>query len=766
MWNSFGPTTDDSGRPGLGVGYTHDGIRQILVLDSNTSDILGQETVTLDLCNAHCMDGLRGAIDRRVPEHGSVGREPRRVFAVADSNPPKGPTSIEPPAPLGGDVSATPGSVPGPDVEADQPHSGRHPRRGLQGLLAFGSYLLVAFLLYAVPVLGRFGSVFAGKGGGDAKIYVWALAWWPHAFSQGINPFFTNVVWAQTGTNLAWVTSLPGPGVALWPATHLFGPVAALNLATVLAPALAAWATYLVCRRAVSGFWPALAGGYLFGFSSYMVVELQGHINLFLIFTVPLAVYLVIRDADGSMPWWRFIPLLAVDLAFLFATSTEVFASVAFFGAFAMLGALAFTPGARKRLVQTSLRILAALAAAGVLLAPILFYVARNVPTGPLRPVAQGSSSLDAASLLIPKQATLIGGEMFRRYSARFAGSPEMGAYLGPALIVILVIIALTMLRDRITRLSLLFALFAAVCSLGTILHAGGWTSSIPLPWKVFVQLPLLQNALPSRFTMYMWLGIAVAVARWLDAPARRAPTEQAEGSPSPVDLAVPGPRVWWRFGLVAIAGVMLLPNIALPSLHGAAGSPAFFTQGLYHRYLQPGETIVFIHPGKGDEMLAQVDAHFSFKLAQGHTGIAPPPFRGSPGFSQIDKGIPTGLTPTVLSEFLNLHRVTAVVVQDSVAGLWRPLLTGTLRVQPVAVGGVEVYQAPPGQLGFQFGGSVRVGALAPAGHLMNLLYGHQTIPHAVRRESADPAGSRADPSTSTPVWAVPRPGRYPTQPG
>ena len=98
------------------------------------------------------------------------------------------------------------------EIETDAPSS---PHRRRDGLLAFGAYLLVSFLLYAVPVLGRFGTVFAGKGGGDAKIYVWALAWWPHALSHGINPFLTKDVWAPTGTNLAWVTSLPGPGVAL-----------------------------------------------------------------------------------------------------------------------------------------------------------------------------------------------------------------------------------------------------------------------------------------------------------------------------------------------------------------------------------------------------------------------------------------------------------------------------------------------------------------------------------------------------------------------
>ena len=66
----------------------------------------------------------------------------------------------------------------------------------------------------------------------EAATRVWprrVLGWWPHAITNGVNPLHPTVVWAPTGVNMAWVTGLPGPSLAAWPITALFGPVVSLN---------------------------------------------------------------------------------------------------------------------------------------------------------------------------------------------------------------------------------------------------------------------------------------------------------------------------------------------------------------------------------------------------------------------------------------------------------------------------------------------------------------------------------------------------------
>ena len=164
-----------------------------------------------------------------------------------------------------------------------------------------------------------------GEGSGDSKLYVWDLAWWPHAIASGLSAFHPTVIWAPSGANMAWVTGLPGPALALFPITWLFGGVVASNVLAILAPALGGWAAFLLCREVSGRLWPSFAGGYLFGFSTYEVGQMHGHANLFTVFPVPLAAYLVVRFAKGSLTRRHFVWLLAAVLVAEFSISTEVF---------------------------------------------------------------------------------------------------------------------------------------------------------------------------------------------------------------------------------------------------------------------------------------------------------------------------------------------------------------------------------------------------------------------------------------------------------
>lgn len=582
-------------------------------------------------------------------------------------------TTNLPPTP---DVLAEPDPPARPDAdltETPPSESTRHPR-ARQGLVAFGAYLLVSFLLYGLPVLRNYASTFVGKGAGDGRIFLWSFAWWPHAFSTGVSPVVTHAIFEPAGLNLAWASSIPGPAILMWPITRAFGPMVSMNLVTLLAPVLAAWGAYLVCRRVSSRFWPALLGGYLFGFSSYMTEQLTGHVNLFFIFPVPLAVYLVIRRIDKTLPVGRFVIGLGLLLVLLFSISTEVFATFAFFGGLALLGALAFAKGQRASMAATIGWTTGGFLVAAFILFPLLTFVLKGAPAGPIRPVIFGTSANDAVSFLIPRQGTLIGGATFRRYTVGTLGSPpEQGAYLPLPIIGVLIAAAWALRRDRIGRLALAFAGIAALFSLGTYLHVGG-QQSIPLPWTPFAHLPILQDALPSRFTMFAWLGIAVVAARWMDR------TEHP----------------WRRVGVVALGAVMLLPNIALPAVHTPLEVPAFFSDPQdYRRYIPEDHTIAYVHSDKGGEMLAQIQAHFWFRLAQGHTGPTPVAFRGL-AYHAIDSGDPTGLTPPVLRAFLLSHKVSTVVLADGLAGSWDQILHAATGANPVAIGGVHVYAMGP----------------------------------------------------------------------
>ena len=62
-------------------------------------------------------------------------------------------------------------------------------------------------------------------------------------------------------------------------------------------------------------FAPALFGGFVFGFSPYLICKLLGDIDLALVPMLPLAVYLTLRALDGTMRRRTFIVLLALVLS-------------------------------------------------------------------------------------------------------------------------------------------------------------------------------------------------------------------------------------------------------------------------------------------------------------------------------------------------------------------------------------------------------------------------------------------------------------------
>jgi len=85
------------------------------------------------------------------------------------------------------------------------------------------AYLAVSFLYLGVPVVAHPQRDLIGYGV-DPDLFVWMLAWWPHAILHGQNPIVTHAIWWPTGVNLAWTGSVPGLALLASPLTLSFGP--------------------------------------------------------------------------------------------------------------------------------------------------------------------------------------------------------------------------------------------------------------------------------------------------------------------------------------------------------------------------------------------------------------------------------------------------------------------------------------------------------------------------------------------------------------
>ena len=117
----------------------------------------------------------------------------------------------------------------------------------------------------------------------------------------GGNPVLTHLLWTPEGSDLAWTTAIPGLALPLAPVTVLAGPIVAYNLAALLLPTAAAFGGFLLCRQLTHAFWPSFVGGYLFGFSSYMLGQELGHPHLTAAFAVPLTALLLLRYLAGEL---------------------------------------------------------------------------------------------------------------------------------------------------------------------------------------------------------------------------------------------------------------------------------------------------------------------------------------------------------------------------------------------------------------------------------------------------------------------------------
>src|SRR5207302_4937100 len=118
------------------------------------------------------------------------------------------------------------------------------------------------------------------------------------------------------GFNLTWSTAMPGPSIVLAPVTLAFGPAVTWNVIQLASPALSSWTAFLLCRHVTGKRWPSLVGGYIFGFSPYVLVHLTGGPYLALVALLPVFVLLVVARVQGSIGPRAFVVAMVAALTF------------------------------------------------------------------------------------------------------------------------------------------------------------------------------------------------------------------------------------------------------------------------------------------------------------------------------------------------------------------------------------------------------------------------------------------------------------------
>jgi len=565
-------------------------------------------------------------------------------------------------------------------------------RRDYRDFGVFFIYLVLSCLLFGRGLIGHLSDRYIGFGA-DPSAFMFYLGWWRYVFDHHVNPFITHLQWAPDGANLAWVTFIPLFGIAAIPLTAGLGPIATYNLLVLLCPALAAWTAFILCRYLCSSLSAALVGGYVFGFSPWMLSHLLGHLTVLMIFPVPLMVLVTLRRLDEEISACHFAIVLCVLMVAQFLCWPEAVATATLFGLAAATIAWLSAQAWRERLQALILPFLCACVATAFLLSPYLYYFFAFGRPGFPSSLAR-TVSVHPMDFLIPTTNSVFGAfTMTRRFCTRNL-SHEAGSYLALPILIIAVSFARLRWERWNTRLLINLLAIICICSLGSQLHLWG-SLSIPMPWLFFAHLPLIDSAMPARFLVYGFLVLGIIVSLWLiDASTRSS------------------------LRLIGAGAVVLfsLPNLNASYWMTQTDAPAFFTDRLYTQYLSPGDNVLILPYGlTGNSNIWQATSDFYFTMAGGYVG--PPPFMpGSfrPYYPLVANFYSLGdfpLSGELLKVFLAQKRVNAIVVADEGPHLWaggrvpRPWyevekaatisLFGTLGISPLRVGGVLLYRIP-----------------------------------------------------------------------
>jgi hypothetical protein len=502
---------------------------------------------------------------------------------------------------------------------------------------------------------------FAGIGA-DVEEYAWFLHWVPSAIIHGHNPLFTDWGNYPFGANGVTNTSLPALGILASPLTFATNAFTSVTVLFILAFPLSALGGYALCRRFTTWRPAAFMGGLLYGFSPYMVGEGLGHLHLVFVPLPPLILltfYEIATRRTRNSLW-----LLAAALVIVqFFISIEVLATTLVVAAIGLvIACVLFPSGARDRFRP----VVTSLAKAGSLVAVVLAYPAWFFIAGPahVSGVIQTTSlyRADLLSPLVPNSMLHLNVPAWTATTDMFAGAlSENGTYLGIPLIVVLVAGTVFLWRRvPIVRMIALVGLAAFVLSLGSRLVVWHHITSVPLPEALIEHLPLFDNAVSARYSLYLTLCAAVVLAMILD----RIHASYLTRDRGPQRAAWSRMAAWGVPVLLSAAvAIPLIP--AWPYTLTTAQVPAYFTTSAVNAVPTGSVAVLYPSPSAAGSTseLWQLASGLRFKTPAGHFVVSSPghsavlpPFHSTlttTALIDLENGSPLAETPAVRAEIL-----------------------------------------------------------------------------------------------------------------
>jgi hypothetical protein len=460
------------------------------------------------------------------------------------------------------------------------------------------------------------------------------------------------------GVCLAWVTSVPLLALIGWPLT-LISPVLSFNLFLLCAPVFSAWAAYFLCLYITRKPGAAVIGGFLFGFSSYEMGQDTAVLNLSFTLCVPLLLLIVLARLEDGLTQARTVLFGGLVLICQFLICIEIFAMIFLFGGIAWSLSMAYLPARRRALRRLAADGLWVAPLVLLVLSPVLISMALHAGSVNLPSLWPYYFVADPLNFFIPSHNNLLGGWL--GIAGHFNGGiQEQDGYIGLPLLVMVGLFARRKFGSPAGRMLLVMLLVLLVASLGPRLWVAGQIYRLALPWSLFVHLPLLGAALPTRFALFASLLTAIIAVLWM-----------TEAATQRQRLA--------RYGLGIAACLFLLPQphpwMQLPNCR-------FFQPGRVEQVLGPNARLLVLPFAiNGPSSYWQQDEQFGFAQTGGYLGFPP---RQMQGFKAVDELFSGSFSPhstadiTVFcaathTQFIVMGPGTTAAVRGAIAGLHWP---------------------------------------------------------------------------------------------
>jgi len=375
--------------------------------------------------------------------------------------------------------------------------------------------------------LSSFGSAhITGPQTVDQIAQVWWLEWAEYAIWHGHNLFFTNWQNYPVGLNAEVNTSMVGLAVVISPITKLFGPVVAWNVMVRVAVFASAVSMCLVLRR-WTRWWPAaFAGGLLYGFSSYEMVNAGAVLDLSFVALPPLF-FLIVYEIVFRQKWRASRTGAALGLvgSLQYLVSTEILASSVLMG---MLGCALYVIPNRDAIAAKWPYIKKALTFGMVTGTVLVAYPLVFTLFGPGHidgpPNSQANLATyhgDLLGLFVPGYLPRVGTSNLTSFWFQHLGNSAM-IYIGIPFFLAVIVTVLILWRHGIVLIAGLLAACSLILSLGSVLYVAGHDTHIPLPFIVLAHLPGTDGLLSTRLSLYTAMFGSMILAVGIEALYRR----------------------------------------------------------------------------------------------------------------------------------------------------------------------------------------------------------------------------------------------------